>query len=237
MNIVSNRLDIRPFASLGHADHGWLDAHHHFSFADYYDHGRMGWGSLRVWNDDVIASGTGFPPHPHADMEIITYVRQGAITHRDSMGNVGRTEAGDVQVMSAGSGVRHSEYNLEDEESRIFQIWIIPEQRGGEPAWGTRPFPKSDADSGWRVFASGFAEDEEALPIRTPARVLGARLKAGESIDYQVGEGRHAYLVPATGRISIDGETISARDGVALRGGDYRVTASEDAELVLVDAE
>ncbi|MGE4411949.1 MAG: pirin family protein [Sphingomonadales bacterium] len=235
--IVSNRLDIRPFASLGHADHGWLDAHHHFSFADYYDHGRMGWGSLRVWNDDVIAAGAGFPPHPHADMEIITYVRQGAITHRDSMGNVGRTEAGDVQVMSAGSGVRHSEYNLEDEETRIFQIWIIPEQRGGEPAWGTRPFPKSDADSGWRVFASGFAEDEEALPIRTSARVLGARLKAGESIDYQVGEGRHAYLVPATGRISIDGEMISARDGVALRGGDYRVTASEEAELVLVDAE
>ncbi len=236
MNEVSNRLDIRPFASLGHADHGWLDARHHFSFADYYDHGRMGWGSLRVWNDDVIAPGTGFPPHPHADMEIITYVRQGAITHRDSLGNVGRTEAGDVQVMSAGSGVRHSEYNLEDEETRIFQIWIIPEHRGGEPAWGSRPFPKADGDRGWRIFASGFAGDEEALLIRTPARVLGARLRAGESIDYSVGEGRHAYLVPATGRIEIDGEIITARDGVALRGGDYRVRASEDAELVLVDA-
>lgn len=236
MNDISHRLDIRPFASLGHADHGWLDAHHHFSFADYRDEGRMGWGALRVWNDDRIAPGKGFPPHPHADMEIITYVRQGAITHRDSLGNVGRTEAGDVQVMSAGSGIRHSEYNMEEEETRLFQIWIIPEHRGGEPGWGTRPFPKSANDEGWRVFASGFAEDAEALPIRTPARVLGARIGAGESLDYSVGEGRHAYLVPAAGTVRIDGEPIGTGDGVALRGGDYRITASEDVELVLVDA-
>jgi redox-sensitive bicupin YhaK (pirin superfamily) len=115
-------IDRRPFATLGHADHGWLDARHHFSLADYYDPDRMGWGSIRVWNDDAIAGGAGFPPHPHRDMEIITYVREGAITHRDSLGNNGRTKAGDVQVMSAGSGVTHAEFNAEDKETRLFQI-------------------------------------------------------------------------------------------------------------------
>ena len=108
-------IELRPFSSLGGENHGWLDAKHHFSFANYYDSDRVNWGSLRVWNDDTIQPQTGFPPHPHRDMEIITYVREGAITHRDNLGNVGRTEAGDVQVMSAGTGVRHSEYNLEDE--------------------------------------------------------------------------------------------------------------------------
>jgi redox-sensitive bicupin YhaK (pirin superfamily) len=108
-------IEKRSFESLGHADHGWLNARHHFSFADYYEPARMGWGAIRVWNDDEIAANSGFPPHPHRDMEIITYVRKGAITHQDSMGNQGRTGAGDVQVMSAGTGVRHAEYNLEQE--------------------------------------------------------------------------------------------------------------------------
>ena len=106
---AGNRIERRPFETLGHADHGWLNARHHFSFADYHDPDRMGWGAIRVWNDDEIAANTGFPPHPHRDMEIVTYVRKGAITHQDSLGNKGRTEAGDVQVMSAGTGIRHSE--------------------------------------------------------------------------------------------------------------------------------
>src|SRR5438874_11375707 len=114
----------RPFDSLGGANHGWLDAKHHFSFADYHDPSRVHWGALRVWNDDTIAAGTGFPAHPHADMEIITYVRDGAITHQDSLGNTGRTEAGDVQVMSAGRGVRHAEYNRETKPTQLLQIWI-----------------------------------------------------------------------------------------------------------------
>src|SRR6476646_4820340 len=118
-------IERRPFNKLGGEDHGWLKAKHHFSFADYHDASRMGWGSLRVWNDDEIAPKKGFPPHPHANMEIITYVREGAVTHKDSLGNTGRTEAGDVQVMSAGTGVVHSEYNLEPETTKIFQIWII----------------------------------------------------------------------------------------------------------------
>src|SRR5215210_5509865 len=129
-------IERREFSKLGGADHGWLKAKHHFSFADYRDPQRVNWGALRVWNDDEIAAQSGFPPHPHAEMEIITYVREGAITHEDSLGNRGRTEAGDVQVMSAGSGVRHSEYNREPQTTRIVQIWIEPTTEGGQPTWG-----------------------------------------------------------------------------------------------------
>lgn len=234
-------IEVRPFDSLGAANHGWLDARHHFAFASYHDPSRVNWGALRVWNDDTIAAGTGFPTHPHNDMEIITYVRKGAITHRDSMGNEGRTEAGDVQVMSAGSGVQHSEYNREDEDTTLFQIWIIPDERGGEPSWGARPFPKEGREGKFVPLASGgkqAANDDGALPIRTDASVLGATLKAGESTIYTPRDAsRHLYLVPATGKIEIDGVTANARDGVAITQQDsVTITALEDAELVLVDA-
>jgi quercetin 2,3-dioxygenase len=230
-------IEKRPFAGLGGADHGWLKAKHHFSFADFHDPSRMGWGSLRVWNDDQIAPNSGFPPHPHADMEIITYVRQGAITHRDSLGNQGRTEAGDVQVMSAGSGIRHAEYNLEPGEARLFQIWIQPETRGGEPSWGARPFPKGERAGRFVTLASGLPGDEDALPIRTPARVAGATLKAGETTEYALTPDRHAYLVPATGALEVNGVRLDARDGAAITGETLlTVKALEDAEVVLVDA-
>jgi hypothetical protein len=234
-------IDRRPFATLGHADHGWLDARHHFSFANYHDPHRMGWGAIRVWNDDAIAANSGFPPHPHRDMEIITYVRSGAITHQDSLGNQGRTVAGDVQVMSAGSGVRHAEYNLEPETTTLFQIWIEPKRTGGSPSWGAKPFPRDERSGRFTVLASGFAGDGDALPIRADARVLGATLRGGETLTHAVGAGRHAYLVPATGAVSIDcgdgRERIDARDGAALSGGrTYAITATEDAEIVLVDA-
>ena len=163
----------------------------------------MGWGSLRVWNDDTIAPNTGFPPHPHADMEIITYVRDGAITHQDSLGNKGRTEAGDVQVMSAGTGIRHSEYNLEPGTTRIFQIWILPTSRGKAPSWGAKPFPKGDRSGRFVTLASGDPSDSDALPIRTDARVLGATLKAGETAEYPLGTGRYGYLVPAKASVEV----------------------------------
>jgi redox-sensitive bicupin YhaK (pirin superfamily) len=230
-------IDKRPFAGLGGADHGWLKAKHHFSFANYYEPKRMGWGSLRVWNDDEIAAKSGFPPHPHADMEIITYVREGAITHQDSMGNKGRTEAGDVQVMSAGTGVRHAEYNLENELTRIFQIWIEPDQVGGPPTWGAKPFPKADRAGKFVTLASGLPGDGDALPIRTTARVAGATIKAGETADYDLDPSRHAYLVPAAGAIEVNGVRLDARDGAAITG-ESRLTirALEDSEVVLVDA-
>jgi redox-sensitive bicupin YhaK (pirin superfamily) len=230
-------IDKRTFDGLGGADHGWLKAKHHFSFANYYDPKRMGWGSLRVWNDDEIAPNSGFPPHPHADMEIITYVREGAITHKDSLGNEGRTEAGDVQVMSAGSGIRHAEYNLEPKTTRIFQIWIEPDSRGGQPTWGAKPFPKGDRAGKFVTLASGVAGDEGALPIRTDARVLGATIKAGETTEYPLGAGRHGYLVPAVGSVEVNGVRLDARDGAAIANEDVlRITALEDAEVVLVDA-
>ncbi len=230
-------IERREFSGLGGADHGWLKAKHHFSFASYYDPKRMGWGSLRVWNDDEIASNSGFPPHPHADMEIITYVREGAITHKDSLGNQGRTEAGDVQVMSAGSGIRHAEYNVEPETTRIFQIWIEPDSRGGAPAWGAKPFPKTDRAGRFVTLASGIPGDEDALPIRTNARVVGATIRAGETAEYPLGAERHGYLVPATGSIEVNGVRLEARDGAAIRDEALlTIKALEDAEIVLVDA-
>ncbi|PWB92659.1 pirin family protein [Methylosinus sporium] len=230
-------IELRPFGRLGGADHGWLDAKHHFSFAGYHDPERMHWGNLRVWNDDTIAPHSGFPTHPHRDMEIVTYVREGAITHQDSLGNKGRTAAGDVQVMSAGSGIAHSEYNFESEPTRIFQIWILPTTRGGAPGWGSRPFPKGARSGRFVTLASGFDTDGDALPIRTDARVLGATLMAGETVEYTLGRERKAYLVPATGAVRIDDVRVNARDGAAISDVEIlRVTALEDSELVLVDA-
>src|SRR5712664_920744 len=206
-------IELRPFTKLGGADHGWLKAKHHFSFGSHYDPSNMGHGSLRVWNDDEIAPNTGFPAHPHANMEIVTYVREGAVTHKDSLGNEGRTEAGDVQVMSAGTGIRHGEYNLEKQPTRIFQIWITPSSKGGAPAWGSQPFPKADRSGRFVTLASGFDTDNDALPIRARARVLGATLKVGETVEYAFGERRQGYLVPASGSIEVNGLRIDARDG------------------------
>ena len=230
-------IDIRPFDKLAAADHGWLRAKHHFSFSGYYDPDNMRHGALRVWNDDEIAPNTGFPAHPHANMEIITYVREGAITPQDSLGNKGRTEEGDVQVMSAGSGIRHSEYNLEARPTKIFQIWIEPKTEGGQPTWGSKPFPKPNRSGNFVTIASGFADDTDALPIRADARVLATTLKAGESAHYRPRKARHLYLVPAAGRVEVNGIGVNARDGVAIRDEtELTITALEDSELVLVDA-
>jgi redox-sensitive bicupin YhaK (pirin superfamily) len=229
-------IDVRPFNTLGGANHGWLNARHHFSFANYYDPARMSWGRLRVWNDDEIAAKSGFPPHPHADMEIITYVRTGAITHEDSMGNKGRTGAGDVQVMSAGTGVRHSEFNLENEMTTLFQIWIEADKRGATPSWGAKEFPKSDRTGKFSVLASGDPTDD-ALTINADAKVLGATLKAGESLTYSLAEGRRAYLVPAVGAVEVNGTALNARDGAAImEEAEITITAKADAELVMVDS-
>jgi redox-sensitive bicupin YhaK (pirin superfamily) len=230
-------IEHRSLNSLGGENHGWLDAKHHFSFANYQDPSRMHWGNLRVWNDDTIQPSTGFPQHSHADMEIITYVREGAITHQDSLGNKGRTLTGDVQVMSAGSGIRHSEYNLESGVTRIFQIWIFPDRNGGQPSWGTKPFPKTGRNSGFVVMASGIDGDQDALPIRTNARVLGASLAAGEQLSYRFSDAsRFGYLVPAKGKVKINGITLEARDGAAIHQENViAIETIEDAELVLVD--
>ena len=229
-------IELRPYRELGGARHGWLDTRHHFSFAEYYDPKRMGWGALRVWNDDTIAPRTGFPPHPHRDMEIITYVRKGAITHKDNLGNQGRTEAGDVQVMSAGTGIAHSELNEEDEATQIFQIWILPDEKGLPPSWGTKPFPRGERSGSFVTLASGLPGDTDALPIRANARLVAATLAAGQSAEYHIAAGRKVYLVPASGRIEVNGVALAAGDGLAI--GDellLQVSAQEESEIVLVD--
>ncbi|MCQ9155151.1 pirin family protein [Acidomonas methanolica] len=230
-------IEIRRFETLGHADHGWLNARHHFSFADYHDPRRVHWGRLRVWNDDEIAPDTGFGAHPHRDMEIVTYVRKGAITHQDSLGNQGRTEAGDVQVMSAGTGIVHSEYNREAETTTLFQIWLLPDRRGDTPRWDSRRFPADDRANRLTVLASGDPEDREALPIRSDAKIAAGALKAGETVTYKLGRDRLAYVVPASGAIEIEGHRLNARDGGAISDTEtLSIRALSDSEILLVDS-
>jgi len=231
-------IEKRPFNSLGHANHGWLNARHHFSFGGYQNLARMGWGSLRVWNDDEIAAQSGFPIHPHRDMEIITYVRQGAITHRDSVGNEGHTLAGDVQVMSAGTGIQHSEFNLSDEETRLFQIWIEPKEKGGSPRWDAKEFPKGDRAGSLEVLASGFDADLEqgALRIRADARLSGATLTKGTAIEHELAEGFRGYLVVSNGQLRVNGVDLDARDAAAISDETLlSIEALGDAEFLLAE--
>jgi redox-sensitive bicupin YhaK (pirin superfamily) len=228
-------IEIRPFASLGAFRNEWLNAKHHFSFGHYHDPKRAGFGALRVWNDDEIAPGTGFGAHPHRDMEIITFVRQGAITHQDSLGNEGATRAGDVQVMHAGTGITHAEFNQEPQATRIFQIWITPDRLGVTPGWQAREFPR-ETGAGLTVLASGRPGDEGALPLYADAAVFAAKLAPGERTRYNLAPGRAAYLVPATGEIKVNGITAHTRDGVALADEpEIEIEALEASEIVLVD--
>jgi quercetin 2,3-dioxygenase len=230
---VLNVIERRPFESLPGDERTWLKAKHHFLFGP----SKEAWGALLIWNDDEIAPAGGFAPHSHADMEIVTYVRRGAISHRDSLGNSGRTVAGDVQVMSAGTGIRHSEFNLESEATQIFQIWIEPAVDGGSPVWGTKAFPRQDRAGSLVVLASGYDGDADALPLRADAKVLGATFTKGQTIEYEVGEGRYLYLVPTLGQVLVNGLKINARDGAAIKNvHQLIVTAVKDSEFVLVDA-
>ena len=229
-------IEIKPFDALGRFQNDWLSARYHFSFADYYDPAYMGVGALRVWNDDTIRPGSGFDMHGHRDMEIITYVREGAITHQDHLGNRGRTEAGDVQVMSAGRGIMHAEFNEEEAPTQIFQIWIEPALRGAEPRWETRAFPKGERAGELVALASGRKNHEGALPIHQDAAILGATLAAGQSVTHRLEVGRKLYLVPAKGRITVNDESAGPRDGVVVSDVDeVTITAEEEAEILLAD--
>lgn len=232
-------IEKRPFDSLGQFDNDWLKARYHFSFSEYRDPARVHWGAIRVWNDDLIKAKSGFAPHPHSDMEIITYVRTGAITHEDSLGNRGRTAAGDVQVMSAGDGITHAEYNLEDEATTLYQIWILPKERGGKPHWGAAKFPRAERAGALVTLASGFADDQTAgaLPIRQDARVLAATLSPGQEAVHRLEPGRHAYLALARGGGEVNGVSLGERDGAAIRDEpEIRIRASVETEVVLVDS-
>jgi quercetin 2,3-dioxygenase len=234
-------IELRPFEKLGKSDHGWLKANFHFSFADYRNNDRVHWGALRVWNNDRIAPQSGFPPHPHRDMEIVTYVIKGAITHQDHLGNQGRTEAGQIQVMSAGNGIQHAEYNMEQAETELFQIWILPNKQGVPARWETVQFPTEGRDGKLVPLASGRG-DEGAIPLYADGSLLAGKLKTGQTIRQPL-DGKPAYLVPAKGKIEVrgsDGKSVAAnaRDGVAVVDQDeIEIVALEDAEIVLVETD
>jgi redox-sensitive bicupin YhaK (pirin superfamily) len=229
-------LQLRSKETLDHGDRGWLKARHHFIVSADGNPANGPLGALVVWNDDEIAPGTGFGRHSHADMEIVTYVRQGTVTHEDSAGNVGRTVAGDVQVMSAGTGISHSEHNRDDDPLKLFQIWLLPRQRGGTPRWDTRKFPKTDRAGRLVELASGDPKSAETLTIRADARVLGATLLAKTSLTH-VAHSRHTYLAPAQGVILVNGQRVAVGDGIAaIDEPELTITAVEDAEFILVDA-
>jgi quercetin 2,3-dioxygenase len=228
-------IERRPFEELPSEDLGWLKARRHFS-STAKDDRSASWGCMRVWNDEEIAPNAGFALQSRANIEIIIYVREGTVTHRDSLGNEGRIEAGNVQVVSAGTGIRHAEYNLEQATARIFQMWITPASFGGSPAWGVQPCSEAERSGCFAAIASGLGSDREALPIRASARVLNAKVKIGECIAHVLRERRLAYLVPSTGTVDVNGVTIHARDGAAIKDVDIvTITAIEDADVLMVD--
>jgi quercetin 2,3-dioxygenase len=228
-------LQIRPSSTLDGADFGWLKAKHHFAVGPNGNPANKPLGALVVWNDDEIAPGTGFGLHSHSNMEIISYVRDGSVTHRDSIGNTGRVAAGDVQAISAGAGIRHSEHNLGTEPLRLFHIWLRPRVNGGESHWNTRRFPKHDRADQFVVLASGFSGDTDALPIGADARVLGATLRAGAQVRHELGDFRYAYLAPTRGAVEVNGLRLGVGDGVAACDELHlTISAEEDSEVILV---
>ncbi len=230
-------LQLRSKGTLDHGDRGWLKARHHFVVSADGNKANSALGALVVWNDDEIAPGMGFGRHSHADMEIVTYVRQGAVTHEDSTGNVGRTVAGDVQVMSAGTGISHSEYNRDEDPLKLFQIWLLPRRRGGKPRWDSRKFPKADRSGRLIELASGEPKNADTLLIRADARVLGATLLAGATLTHTPTH-RHAYLAPSQGTVLVNGQRVAVGDGIAaIDEPELTITAEENAEFILVEAD
>jgi redox-sensitive bicupin YhaK (pirin superfamily) len=229
-------LSIRRSHERGHSHQGWLDTYHSFSFADYYDPNHMGFSALRVINEDRVAPATGFPMHPHEDMEIITYVLEGALEHKDSMGNGSVIRPGDVQRMSAGTGVRHSEYNpSKDEPVHLLQIWILPDRGGVTPSYEQRRFPPEEIQGRLRTVASPDGRDG-SVTIHQDARLYAARLAGGEPLVYELGEGRSAWLQVARGTAVLNGERLAAGDGVAIQGEPaVTIAADPETEVLLFD--
>jgi quercetin 2,3-dioxygenase len=229
-------LQVRGLDALGGGHHDWLKARHHFAVDSQSNPAHARLGNLVVWNDDDIAPHSGFPRHGHRDMEIVTYVREGILQHEDSSGGWGEIRAGNVQAITAGRGIWHSEYNDTDARLRIFQIWLLPRRLGLDPYWATKPFADMQRPGRFVPLASGFSDDQDALRIETDARVLGATLEAGQRIEYPLPPTRYGYLVPARGRVMVNDQAVGERDGIAIAGEPgIAITAVEPAEIILVD--
>ena len=231
-----------PYNSLGGANHGWLKTKHHFSFAHYYNPNRMGFGALRVVNDDWIKAETGFPPHPHRNMEIITFVRSGAIMHQDSVGNKGVTKAGEVQVMSAGKGIVHSEYNHTKEPLTLYQIWIETNKQNVEPRWETKKFPTKRSNA-LMLLASGYPEDKnKALFLNQEACIYSGKLAKGTIIKHNI---RHqAYILASSGMFKIEQTSGSKTEHITMNKGDgaeitqtntIKISGNTDCEIIIID--
>ena len=229
-------ITVYPYEELGSADHGWLKTRYHFSFAGYNNPKRVRFGKLRVINDDQIKAGSGFDMHPHDNMEIITFVRAGAITHRDTKGNEGRTEAGNVQVMSAGTGIYHSEFNLESEEASIFQIWIFPKEKGVQPRWEAAKFSERKASGKLPLLVSGRKEDQsdDVLYIHQDASISGGLVKEGQELSQPIID--QGYMLVSKGEIEIEGQQLKEGDGIEIVDEDHvHIKALSDAEVILID--
>lgn len=229
-------LTIRKANERGHADHGWLNSYHTFSFANYRDPRHMGFRTLRVLNDDVIQGGGGFPFHAHDNMEIFSYVTEGALEHRDSMGNGSVLRRGDVQLMSAGTGVEHSEFNhLEDAPTHLYQIWIRPSEPGLKPNYQERHYDDAELANRLRVIVSPDGEDG-SLVIRQDARILAGRLSTGAEATHAVATGRHAWIQVLSGRVRLDGETLDAGDAASTgEAGALLLSSLDESEVLVFD--
>ena len=229
-------LQLRALDTLGGGNRDWLKARHHFAVETQGNPAHARLGNLLVWNDDEIAPHTGFPMHGHRDMEIVTYVREGVLQHQDSSGGRGEIGARHVQAITAGRGIRHSEYNDTDAPLRIFQIWLLPRQLGLDPRWATKSLADMKRSGSLMPIASGFPEDQNALRIEADARVLGATVEAGQRIEYPLPPTRYGYLVPARGKVMVNDQEVGERDGIAIAGEPgIAITAVEPAEIILVD--
>lgn len=229
-------IKIYPYEELGGMNISWLKTKYHFSFYKYYNPKRVGFGSLKVINDDIVRAHSGFDTHPHRDMEIITYVRSGAITHKDSEGNEGRTKAGDVQVMSAGTGIYHSEHNLEDEDTTLYQIWIEPNVKGLEPSWSSAKFPKECNSNHIPLLVSGHKEDADknVLHINQNASIYGGRLSEGKTISHPIKN--QIYILLSEGKAEIDGHLMKQGDGCEVTYQDaVTIKSLSETEIVIID--
>lgn len=235
-SIVVMKLKLRLSNERGHANHGWLDSYHTFSFADYYDPAHMGFRSLRVINQDVIAPGAGFPTHPHRDMEIFSYILYGALAHKDSMGNGRVLKPGQIQLMSAGSGVTHSEFNpSQSEAGSLLQIWIRPRQNGLKPSY-TEWHPKPEHETAAKVLVISSDGREGSATIHQDADIYRVRLEAGKSTTHEVTAGHGAWFQLIKGTVSVNGTTLNPGDAVSTDDtGTMTFTATEDAEALLFD--
>ena len=229
-------IQVRNAADRGHANHGWLDTYHTFSFGDYHDREQMGFRSLRVMNEDRVEPGKGFGTHPHRDMEIVTYVLEGALEHKDSMGNGEVLRPGEFQRMSAGTGITHSEFNpSEVEPVHLYQIWLLPERKGIEPSYEQKQFPNEERRNRLRLVASRDTADGSLL-IQQDARIFLSQIDDGVQISHNLPEGRNAWLQVLRGSVSLNGDDLQTSDGAAVSEESLiTIQATNDAEIMLFD--